>query len=40
MSFHDTENPDGGVNMEHVVEKPKPNESKAGGVASTHYRLF
>ena len=24
MSFHDTENPDGGVNMEHVVEKPSP----------------
>jgi RNA-directed DNA polymerase len=26
MSFHDTENPDGGVNMEHVIEKPSPNE--------------
>ena len=25
MSFHDTENPKGGVNMEHVIEKPAPN---------------
>jgi len=27
MSFHDTENPKGGVNMEHVIEKPSPNVS-------------
>jgi RNA-directed DNA polymerase len=25
MSFHDTENPNGEVNMEHVIEKPDPN---------------
>ena len=27
MSFHDMENPNGGVNMEHVIEKPSPNEN-------------
>ena len=27
MSFHDTVNPNGGVNMEHVIEKPSPNEN-------------
>ena len=27
MSFHDTENPNGGVNMEHVIEKPNPKEN-------------
>ncbi len=25
MSFHDMKNPNGGVNMEHVIEKPDPN---------------
>ena len=25
MSFHDMKNPDGGVNMEHDIEKPNPN---------------
>lgn len=27
MSFHGTENPTGGVNMEHDIEKPSPNEN-------------
>ncbi len=27
MSFHDMKNPNGGVNMEHVTEKPNPNEN-------------
>ena len=25
MSFHDAMNPNGGVDMEHVIEKPNPN---------------
>ena len=27
MSFHDAMNPNGGVDMEHVIEKPNPNEN-------------
>ena len=36
MSFHNTTNPTGGVNMEHVMEEPDPNESLLERILSSH----